>query len=182
MHGRAFVGRVKRPRPKKRGIVDAVRFTLDQRRQQVDREHGSVDLHGIGKVRFHVSKALIGRLRSVTVRRDSAGRWVATFAADGVPANEAVSPLYAVLGIDVGLSDTAALSAGEVIAAPKHLAVKLAKLRRYQRSFARQRDAAARRRGLDPSKPLPKGVAAHAPSSPADRPPACTGRRCRRDH
>jgi len=35
--------------------------------------------------------------------------------------------------------------------APKHVAAKLAKLRRYPRSFSRQRNAAA-------SKPLPKGT------------------------
>src|SRR5215510_5949180 len=57
-----FAGRAKRPRRKKRGVVDAVRFTLDQRRQQVDREQGVVQLGGVGKVRFRVSEDLIGRL------------------------------------------------------------------------------------------------------------------------
>ena len=79
-----FAGRAKRPRKKKRGSVDAVRFTLDQRRSQVDRERGLVQLDGIGKVRFRVTEPLQGRLRSVTVRRDSAGRWFATFTADRV--------------------------------------------------------------------------------------------------
>ena len=153
-----FAGRAKRPRRKKRGSVDAVRFTLDQRRQQVDRERGVVQLDGIGKVRFRVSEALAGRLRSVTVRRDAAGRWFATFTADGVPAPAASPAEHAAVGIDLGLKDTAVLSTGEVIAAPRHLAAKLAKLRRYQRSFSRQQYAAARRQGLDPSKPLPKGT------------------------
>jgi len=117
-----------------------------------------VQLDGVGKVRFRVSEDLIGRLRSVTVRRDSAGRWFATFTADGVPTPQSAANVAGVLGIDLGLTDTAALSTGEVIVAPKHLAAKLAKLRRYQRSFSHQRDAAARRQGLDPSKPLPKGT------------------------
>ena len=117
-----------------------------------------VQLDGVGKVRFRVSEALVGRLRSVTVRRDAAGRWFATFTADGVPVPASTEVSAAVVGIDLGLKDSAALSTGEVVAAPKHLAAKLAKLRRYQRSFARQRDAAARRQGLDPAKPLPKGT------------------------
>lgn len=153
-----FAGRAKRPRRKKRGSVDAVRFTLDQRRSQVDRENGTVQLDGIGRVRFRVTEALVGRLRSVTVRRESAGRWFATFTADGVPMPETAAAAHAVAGVDLGLKDTAALSTGEVVAAPKHLAAKLAKLRRYQRSYSRQRDAAARAAGFAPMKPLPKGT------------------------
>lgn len=153
-----FAGRAKRPRRKKRGAVSAVRFTLDQRRQQVDREGGTVQIDGIGKVRFRVTEPLLGRLRSVTVRRDAAGRWFATFTADGVPIPESVPATQAAVGIDLGLRDTAALSTGEVIPAPKHLTRKQAALRRYQRSYARQQDAAALRQGLDPTKPLPKGT------------------------
>jgi len=153
-----FSGRAKRPRRKKRGSVSAVRFTLDQHRHQVDRDVGVVQLDGVGKVRFRVTEPLIGRLRSVTVRRDSAGRWFAAFTADGVPQPEKVTATSQVVGVDLGLKDSAALSTGEVIAAPKHLHAKLKRLRRYQRSFSRQRDAAARRAGLDPSKPLPKGT------------------------
>ena len=153
-----FAGRAKRPRKKKRGSVDAVRFTLDQRRSQVDRERGLVQLDGIGKVRFRVTEPLQGRLRSVTVRRDSAGRWFATFTADRVERPETTLAARSAVGVDLGLKDTAVLSTGEIVAAPKHLKAKLAKLRRYQRGYSRQRDAAARRQGLDPSKPLPKGT------------------------
>lgn len=66
--------------------MDAVRFTLDQHRQQVDRDAGRIQLDGIGKVRFRLTKPLDGRLRSVTVRRHSAGRWFVTLTTDGVPA------------------------------------------------------------------------------------------------
>ena len=153
-----FAGRAKRPRRKKFGTVMSARFTLDQRRQQVDRETGVVQLDGIGKVRFRVSEAMTGRLRSVTVSRDPAGRWFATLTADGVPAPEVRPAARAAVGIDLGLKDTAVLSDGEIIAAPKHLAAKLAKLRRYQRGFVRQRDAALTRAGLDPTQRIPKGT------------------------
>lgn len=154
-----FAGRAKRPRRKKFGTVDAVRFTLDQRRDGlVDREGGSVQLDGIGRIRFRVSEAMPGRLRSATVRRDSAGRWFATATADGVSRPETPIATVAAIGIDLGLKTTAALSTGETIAAPKHLAARTKRLRRYQRSYVRQRDAALSRKGINPAKPIPKGT------------------------
>jgi len=163
----AFAGRARWPRFRRRGAVDAVRFTLDQRRKDLvtwafrdDKpvRIGTVKLDRLGTVRMRMTERLVGRLRSVTVRRDAAGRWWACFTADGVPA-PAIDPVdRPALGIDLGLSSTAALSDGRVFAAGKPLANKLARLRRYQRRYTRQRDAAARRQGLEPGKPFPKGT------------------------
>ena len=153
-----FAGRARRPRRRRFGTVMSARFTLDQRRQQVDRDRGVVQLDGIGKVRFRVTQPLDGRLRSATVSLDSAGRWHAAFTADQVEVPEEHRPGLAAVGIDFGLKSTAALSTGETLRAPKHLAGKLARLRRYQRSYVRQRDAAARRMGLDPGRPFPKST------------------------
>jgi len=77
-----FAGRARRPRRKKFGTVTSARFTLDQRRAQVDRDAGTVKIDRIGKVRFRVTEAMPGRLRSVTVRRDAAARRLANFTAD----------------------------------------------------------------------------------------------------
>jgi len=153
----AFAKRAAFPSFKSRGTVNALRFTLDQRREQVDRS-GRVQIDGVGKVRFRVTEDLIGRLRSVTVRLDSAGRWFASFTADGVPAKTAASAAMPSLGIDMGLKDAVVFSTGEKIAAPKPLKAKLAKLRRYQRRHSRQRDHQLRLMGLDPEKPIPKGT------------------------
>ena len=93
----------------------------------------------------------------------------------------------AAIGVDLGLKDTAALSTGEIVAAPKHLQRHDKRLRRYQRRYARQRDAAARRQGLDPARPLPKGTHL-AVSNRMRRTKAAIGRLhatiadCRRDH
>ncbi|HUW52954.1 MAG TPA: transposase, partial [Rhodanobacter sp.] len=155
-----FAGRAKRPHRKRFGTVNSARFTLDQRRDLVDREAGRVQLDGIGKVRFRVSEAMPGRLRSVTVSRDPAGRWFGSFTADGVPA-PADGEATAAIGIDLGLKDAAVISDGEIhhkVAAPKHLAAQKKRLRRYQRSYCRQRDAAMVRQGLDPAKRIPKGT------------------------
>ena len=154
-----FGGRVKRPRRRKFGTVNSARFTLDQRRKGlVDIEAGLVQLDGIGRIRFRVTEDMTGRLRSVTVSRDSAGRWFATFTADGVAAPKSSVAARPALGIDLGLKDAAIFSTGEVVKAPKHLASKLKRLRRYQRSYTRKRDAALARMGLDPTKRIPKGT------------------------
>ena len=155
-----FAGRAKRPQRKRFGTVQSARFTLDQRRAQVDREHGGVQLDGVGRVRFRVTEPLVGRLRSVTVSRDAAGRWFGSFTADGVPALPSPSA-SAAIGIDLGLKDAAVIHDGVAnrrVAAPKHLAAQQQRLRRYQRSYGRQRDAALRRQGLDPAKRIPKGT------------------------
>ena len=159
-----FAGRARRPRRKKFGAVLSARFTLDQRRAQVDREAGTVQLDGIGKVRFRVSEAMPGRLRSVTVSRDAAGRWFGSFTADGVPALASridADAIVAAIGIDLGLKDAAVIIDGMTsrkVVAPKHLAAQKKRMRRYQRSYARQRDAAMVRQGLDPAKRIPKGT------------------------
>ena len=156
-----FAGRAKRPRRKKFGTVNSARFTLDQRRDLVDREAGRVQLDGIGKVRFRVSEAMDGRLRSVTVSRDPAGRWFGSFTADGVPTLASAVASVEAIGIDLGLKDAAVISDGVIsrkVAAPKHLAAQKKRLRRYQRSYCRQRDAAMVRQGLDPAKRIPKGT------------------------
>jgi len=159
-----FAGRAKRPRRKKFGTVNSARFTLDQRRDLVDREAGTVQIDGIGKVRFRVTEAMPGRLRSVTVSRDPAGRWFGSFTADGVPALASrigTDAMVEAIGIDLGLKDTAVIHDGVIsrkVAAPKHLAAQKKRLRRYQRSYCRQRAAAMVRQGLDLAKRIPKGT------------------------
>ena len=96
-----------------------MRFTLDQRRVQVEREAiprwAFVDLPGLGRVKLRRSERLQGRLRSVTVSRDGAGRYFASICADEVP--QAVWPEAhtEVIGIDLGLRDLAVVSDGTAV-------------------------------------------------------------------
>jgi putative transposase len=142
-----------------------VRFTLDQRRVQVEREAtprwAFVDLPGLGRVKLRRTEGLQGRLRSVTVCRDGAGRYFASICADQVP--QAVWPEAhsEVIGIDLGLRDLAVVSDGTAVRTlrtPKALQLKRIRLRRYQRRQSRQVAAQMRAQGLDPTKPCPKGV------------------------
>jgi len=154
-----FGKRAKHPRFKCRGQHAGVRFTLDQRRTQVDRTAGRVSLPGLGPVRFEQTYgAMPGRLRSVTLSRDAGGRYFASFTADQVPACTPITPLYPSVGIDLGLSTWVTLSTGTTIAAPKPLTQKLQRVRRYQRSMSRKRAVVLQSLGLDPNKPIPKGT------------------------
>jgi putative transposase len=136
-----FAGRARPPRRKRFGTVDSPRFTLDQRRQQVTlgERHGEMQIDRLGRVRFRRTETMEGRLRSVTVRCDSAGRWFATFTADGVARPVACPAERTALGIDLGLRQTATCSDGRVFEAATPLQVKLARLRRYQHGQSRQR-------------------------------------------
>lgn len=158
---RFFSGQNRRPTRKRFGTVNSARFTLDQRRVNlvtVTGKSGRVQLDGIGKVRFRATEAMTGRLRSVTVSLDAGGRWFASFSADGVPVPTALPAPRAAVGIDLGLKDTAVLSDGTRVAAAKSLATKQKRLRRYQRSYIRGRDAQLKAMGLDPKRAIPKGT------------------------
>ena len=161
-----FAHRAEYPRFKRRGGKCAVRFTLDQRRAQVkrgeDRDRwASVSLPGLGSVKLRRTEALLGRLRSVTLSGDRAGRYFASVTADQVPLEEAPPAVIEAVGVDAGLRDLLVIHDGREtrrIEAPRSLSSKLVRLRRYQRRQSRQLAAQMRAQGLDPSKPCPKGI------------------------
>jgi putative transposase len=161
-----FEQRAEYPRFKRRGGKCAARFTLDKRRTQLRRgERGDrwayVSLPGLGRVKLRRTEALLGRLRSVTLSRDGAGRYFASVTADRVPLEEAPPAVLKAVGVDMGLRDLLVIHDGSNtrrVGAPKSLALRLARLRRYQRSQSRQLAAQMRAQGLDSSKPCPKGV------------------------
>lgn len=160
-----FAKRARYPNFKRRRPQVALRFKVDQTRAERVVERGNdggrwayVNLPGLGRVKLRRTEPLVGRLRNVTFSRDAAGHWYACMAADGVPVPEAPAPLLDAVGVDLGVGSVAVLSDGRKFAASRELEAQQRRLRRYQRRFSRQRDAAARAAGLDPSKPLPKGT------------------------
>ena len=72
----------------------------------------------------------------VIVSREPDGRWFVSFAVDQ-PDPTPLPPTGETVGVDVGLKDFAAMSTGEKIANPKHLAKRERNLARYQRRMAR---------------------------------------------
>ena len=162
-----FAKRAKYPKFRRRGVPHGIRFTLDQRREQVERGHEGIDgagarwarvsLPGLGVLKLRRTEALAGRLRSITLRREGLA-WYASITADGVHTPACAPAARAVIGVDIGLKDLIVRSDGVRVPAPATLKSSLVRLRRYQRHYVRQRDAAARRQGLNPARPFPKGT------------------------
>jgi len=126
-----------------------------------------VSLPGLGTLKLRRTEVLLGCLRSITLRLEGHA-WVATITADRVPmptskyvptlAANPSAALRPAIGVDVGMKTWVVRSDRVTVAIPDALQLNQARLRRYQRHFSRQQDAAIRRHGLDPKKPLPKGT------------------------
>lgn len=95
------------------------------------------------------------KVSSVTVSRDTANRYFVSLLVEeeiqALPATDKV------IALDVGLKHFAMPHEGEPIANPRHLEVKLKKLRRYQRRMARKQEAAKTAMGPK-GLPIPKGT------------------------
>jgi putative transposase len=110
------------------------------------------------------SRAFTGTPTTVTVSRDSAGRYFISFLVE-----EAIATLPSAttsIGLDLGLKDLAVLSTGEKIPNPKHLAHSVKRLQKAQQALARKRRGSKNR-----EKAQLKVAREHASCtrSPADR-------------
>lgn len=102
-------------------------------------DHNHVVLPKLGTVRAKVSRSPRGRLLSVTVSMDTAGRYFASFLCTDVPAKKA-SAAVRETGIDLGVETLAALSDGRKIENPHAL-------KKYERKLAREQRRLSRRKG-----------------------------------
>jgi putative transposase len=86
---------------------------------------------------------------TVTVSRDSAGRWFVSMLCED-PSVEQLTAIRAAVGIDVGLDHLLTLSTGEKIANPRHERRDRERLARAQRELSRKAkgDGANRRKAL----------------------------------
>ena len=95
------------------------------------------------------------KVSSVTVTRDSAGRYHVSLLVDeavrSLPVNDRA------VGIDLGLIDLAVTSDGQRIANPRFARAKQQRIARWQRKLSRKREAAKAAMGLQ-GKATPKGV------------------------
>ncbi|WP_260191428.1 RNA-guided endonuclease InsQ/TnpB family protein [Actinophytocola gossypii] len=131
----------------------AVRFTANARFRVLD--NGRLRLPKIGDLRVRWSRELPAPPSSVTIVRDAAGRYFASFVVQAPDASlPAVEPE---VGIDLGLTHFAVLSDGTKIAAPKFLRRAARKLRRLQQALSRKQRGSQNRR-----KAVVKVARAHA--------------------
>ncbi len=135
-----------RPSWRKAGRDEGFRITGRRGRQwevrRVSRRVGQVWVPKAGWVRFRWSRGVPAGVKSYRVTLDRAGRWHVAFAAipDPIPApgnGQAV-------GIDRGVTVSAALSTGELLHAPALTAPERTRLRRLERTLARARRGSKR--------------------------------------
>jgi hypothetical protein len=101
----------------RKGNRQAIRFTRNSRFTVLD--NGRLRLPKIGDVPVRWSRSLPADPASVTVIRDAAGRYFASFVVQVTA--EPLPPTDSDVGIDLGLTHFAVLSDGTKVAAPKFL-------------------------------------------------------------
>ncbi|MFU8872786.1 RNA-guided endonuclease InsQ/TnpB family protein [Micromonospora sp. SL4-19] len=130
-----------------------IRFTANARFKVLD--NGRLRLPKIGDLAVRWSRALPADPSSVTVVKDAAGRYFASFVV--TTTDEPLPPVDAQVGIDLGLTHFAVLSDGTKVTAPKFLRRAAHKLKRLQRDLARKQRGSNNRR-----KAVVKVAKAHA--------------------
>ena len=119
----------------------AIRFTRNAR--FVVTVGGKLRLPKIGDVPVRWSRPLPCSPSSVTVIKDPAGRYSASFVVDSEPG--AMPETDPVIGIDLGLTHFAVLSDGTKIASPRFLRRAEKKLKRAQRALSRKQEGSQNR-------------------------------------
>lgn len=104
---------------------------------------GKLSLPGIGQVKVAWSRTLPSPPSSVTVLKDSADRYFASFVVHTT--DEPLPETTPEVGIDLGLSHFAVLSTGEKVTNPRFLRRAEKKLRKAQRALSRKQKGSANR-------------------------------------
>ena len=110
-----------------------------------DADNRHLSLSGVGRLDVHWSRTFKSTPTTVTVTKDTAGRYFVTLVLD-----ETIKPLPKTgesIGIDLGINRLATLSNGERITNPKYTSKYARKLARAQRALARKQKGSARREG-----------------------------------
>ncbi|WP_433199655.1 RNA-guided endonuclease InsQ/TnpB family protein [Dactylosporangium sp. CS-047395] len=112
----------------------AIRFTRNSNFKLLD--DGRLRLQKIGNVEVRWSRRLPSDPSSVTVVKDAAGRYFASFVVQTT--DEPLPEVDSEVGIDLGLTYFAVMSDGTKIAAPKFLRRAVRKLKRLQQAVSRK--------------------------------------------
>ena len=142
-----FAGTHGRPSWRKAGRDEGFRVTGQRGKhwdvRRLNRNWGQVRVPKAGWVRFRWSRDVPADARSFRVTRDRAGRWHVAFAV--IPSPVRGPGTGEVVGIDRGVTVSAALSTGQMLTVPGLSARERARLRRLQRRLARAGRGSARR-------------------------------------
>lgn len=130
------------PRFRSRDRYDS--FTLKQAGWKL--EGRILTVTGLGRFKLFLSRPIEGKIKTVTIRRSSSGKWFVFFSCDEVPATTFPEPVKEEIGIDVGISSFLTDSEGSVINNPQPLRRSEQELRRRQRSLSRKKKGSSRRK------------------------------------
>ncbi|NBE83149.1 RNA-guided endonuclease InsQ/TnpB family protein [Micromonospora rubida] len=132
----------------------AIRFTKNSRFTVLG--NGRLRLPKIGDLHVRWSRSLPSEASSVTVIRDAAGRYLASFVVQ-TNQDETLPPVDPEIGIDLGLTHFAVMSDGAKVTAPKFLRRAARKLKRLQQDLSRKQRGSQNRK-----KAVVKVARAHA--------------------
>ena len=105
---------------------------------------GRVHLQGVGHIKVHAHRAVEGRVKTISLKREGR-RWYVVLSCEDVPAR----PLQATgrqVGVDVGVARFATTSDGEIIPNPKFLRTCARELAAAQQVLARKKRGSSNRR------------------------------------
>ncbi len=119
----------------------AIRFTRNARFAITP--GGKLRLPKVGNVAVRWSRRLPAEPSSVTVIKDAAGRYFASFVVEASP--QPLAPSSSAVGIDLGLAHFAVLSDGRKIASPRFLRRAEKKLMQAQRALSRKQKGSRNR-------------------------------------
>jgi putative transposase len=135
------------PRFKGRGRFDSIEWQYGLGCQWDSQPHDRatrVRLQGIGHVRVHQHRAVKGRVKRITAKREGE-RWFVVLSCDDVPAVP-LAETGAVVGIDMGVTHFLTTSDGMHVPNPRPLAATANRLAIAQQALARKRRGSSRHR------------------------------------
>ncbi|MEV6329712.1 transposase [Streptomyces sp. NPDC051909] len=103
-----------------------------------------VRFQGVGHVRVHQHRAVVGRVKTVSVKREGK-RWFVVLTAEQIEL-EPLPATGAVVGIDMGIANFLTTSSGEHVANPRHGRRAAAELEVAQQALSRCNRGSKRRR------------------------------------
>ena len=139
-----YVGTHRRPTWRKAGLHEGFRIVGGQasRIVKLNRKWAKANVPKVGWVRFRLSRA-VPNAKSYRINRDRAGRWHLAFAV--IPPPIPVPGTGEIVGVDRGITVSAALSTGELLTCPGLSQIEQSRLEHLQRRLSRCRRNSSRR-------------------------------------
>lgn len=138
-----FNGTHRRPTWRKQGVHEGFRITDTCRVERLSRKWAQVAVPKVGWVRFRWTRPP-GEAKSFRITRDRAGRWHVAFAV--IPEAIPAPGTGEVVGVDRGVTVSAALSTGEMLHCPGLSPRRAERLGRLCRKLGRAKKGSNRRR------------------------------------